>query len=220
VIPTWNEAQALPETVAKAKQISEILEIIVADGGSADGTPELAHSLGCKVVHAPRGRGHQLRLGAASARGSVLVLLHADTWLPPEAWEALLNCLRDPLVVGGGFWKTFREKSWLLSGSRLRCAIRLLCFRRIMGDQVIFVRREALERIGGIPAIPLMEEFELCRQLRTVGRLALASATVTTSARRFAKLGIGRTYLRMWHVTLRYYLGSSPHELRELYERD
>jgi cellulose synthase/poly-beta-1,6-N-acetylglucosamine synthase-like glycosyltransferase len=161
-----------------------------------------------------------MRRGAAEAKGDVVLLLHADTWLPPEAGQALLNCLRDPSVSGGGFWKVFREKNLLLLGSRFKCAIRLYLGRRIMGDQAMFARREVLEEIGGVPDMPLMEEFELCRRLRKVGRLALADATVTTSARRFAKLGVARTYLRMWRVTLSYWLGTEPQKLRRIYEKD
>ncbi len=89
-----------------------------------------------------------------------------------------------------------------------------------MGDQAMFVRRDALERIGGVPPMPLMEEFELCRRLRAIGRLALAEATVTTSERRFAKRGVLRTYLRMWRVSVQYRLGTPAHELRQIYEKE
>ena len=80
--------------------------------------------------------------------------------------------------------------------------------------------REVLEAVGGFPDLPLMEEFELCRRLRRVGRLALADATIETSARRFVRDGVLRTYYRMWWVTLLYHLGRPPAELREIYERD
>jgi hypothetical protein len=123
-------------------------------------------------------------------------------------------------VVAGGFWKVFREGSWLMKGSRLRCALRLWAGGRILGDQAMFIRRDALEQIGGVPDMALMEEFELCRRLRSIGRLALAPATVATSARRFARLGVLRTYLRMWGITLRYRLGAAPPELERMYEKD
>ncbi len=219
IIPTLNEASALPELVAGLKKIPEILEIIVADGGSSDATRDIALGLGCRVVSGPRGRGRQMRQGAETAQGDVIWLLHADTWMPPDAGSAILNCLRDPTVVAGGCWKIFYPSHFLMRGSRWRCATRLYLFRRIAGDQAIFVRREILEKIGGVPEMPLMEEFELCRRLRRQGRLALADAVVVTSARRFLERGILRTYARMGRVTIQYFLGATPEALARLYEK-
>ena len=220
VMPTLNEEADLQETLQRLRALPELHEIIVVDGGSRDGTVELAGRLGCRVLVGGSGRGSQMRLGAAAATGDVVLLLHADTWLPPDAAKALLTCLQDPLVVAGGFWKIFRQRlSPLLLGSRWKCAIRFYLGRRVAGDQGLFVRREVLEQIGGVPAMPLMEEFELCRRLHGVGRLALADATIITSARRFAKFGVVRTYLRMWYVTTRYRLGTSPEKLRRIYEQ-
>jgi rSAM/selenodomain-associated transferase 2 len=219
VIPTLNEAEALEETVRRARQVFEIREIIVVDGGSVDATREVGRSLGCRVLESPAGRGGQMRIGARAATGDVILLLHADTWLSSGCGRAIINCFRDSVAVAGGFWKVFRQARPCLRGARLRCALRLFLGRRILGDQAIFVRREVLETIGGVPDMPLMEEFELCGKLRRVGRLALADATVSTSARRFARLGVARTYFRMWWVTLRYRLGTSPQELRRLYEK-
>jgi rSAM/selenodomain-associated transferase 2 len=220
VIPTLNEARALPETVRRARALPEVREIIVVDGGSSDETRRIAEELGCKVILSPAGRGAQLRVGAARASGDVVLLLHADTWLPPQSGHAALNCLRDVTVVAGGFWKRFHSRKLLLLGSRWRCAVRLVLGRRIAGDQAMFIRRQALQDIGGVPDQPLMEDFELCRRLRKHGRLALAGATLTTSARRFEKLGVLRTYLRMWWVTTLYRFGTSASELRRIYERD
>lgn len=220
VIPTLNETGELAETVRRARALPEVCEIIVVDGGSRDRTRELAAELGCTVLTAPASRGGQLRLGASRATGDVVLLLHADTWLPPEAGRAVLACFRDERVVGGGFWKIFRDPHWLMRGSRARCALRLWFGGRILGDQATFVRRDSLERLGGVPDVPLMEDIELSRRLRRLGRLALANATVSTSTRRFRKLGVLRTYLRMAHVTLRHWLGATPEELRQLYERE
>jgi len=219
VVPTLNEAESLPETVCRARANPEVCEIIVVDGGSRDDTRKVAERLGCRLLESPPGRGRQMRFGAARACGDVVLLLHADTWLPPEACQTALTSLRDPSVVAGGFWKTFRDGSWLMLGSRFRCGLRLWFGRRILGDQGIFVRRDVLEQIGGVPDMPLMEELELCHRLRKIGRLVLANATVTTSARRFLKFGVIRTYLRMWSVLIRYRMGASPEALSRLYEK-
>ena len=220
IIPTLNEGPSLRETIQRIREIPEICEIIVVDGGSQDDTRLIAAQLGCRVLTSPPGRGGQMRLGAAQSTGDVILLLHADTWPPAHAGKAIINCLRDNHVAGGGFWKRFRDASPLLLGSRFKCAIRLCCGGRVLGDQAMFIRREVLEAIGGVPDMPLMEEFELCRRLRMAGRLALADATVTTSARRFAKHGVLRTYLRMWRVTWQYRLGTPPQDLRRIYEKD
>ena len=219
VIPALNEAESLEKTVAHIRANDSIREIIVVDGGSKDHTPEIAEQLGCRVLKSRGGRGGQMRAGAAAAHGDIVLLLHADTWLPPDATRAMLDCLRDHSVVGGGFWKEFRDSPFLLLGSKWKCAIRLWIGRRIAGDQGLFIRRSVLEYIGGIPDMELMEEFALSSRLRQEGRLALADAIVLTSARRFQKLGVIRTYLRMWWVTTRYRFGTSPAELRKLYEK-
>lgn len=220
VIPALNEALDLPETLRRARAIPEVSEIIVVDAGSTDATREIAERAGCRVLSAIQpSRGGQLRIGCLAATGDAIILLHADTWLPENAGKALLTTLLDPCVVGGGFWKTFRERHYLMLGSRARCALRLHLFGRVLGDQAMFVRRTSLEAIGGVPDMPLMEEFELCRKLRALGRLALADATVVTSVRRFIERGILRTYLRMGWVTLKYCLGAKPESLRKIYER-
>lgn len=218
VMPVLNEAAALRETVVRLRKVPEVSEILVVDGGSEDGTQALAESLGCRVVTSPRGRGGQLRRGASEAGGDVVWMVHADTWVESGAGAAVVRCLRDPLVVGGGFWKRFADAPWYMRGSRLRCWLRLAWGGRVLGDQAIFVRRSALEKVGGVPDQPLMEEIELCRRLCAVGRLALAGASVTTSIRRFRKRGIARTYWLMWKVGRGYRRGVPAAELVRWYD--
>ena len=220
VIPTLNEAAELPETLRRLRAVPEVKEVIIADGGSRDATVKLAEAADCVVVNCAPGRGRQLRAGAERATGEVVLLLHADTWVPPEAGRALLTCLARPGVVAGGFYKVFRDPpNWLVRASRFKCWWRLLVARRVMADQGIFLRRETLARIGGVPDVPLMEEFELCKRLHLLGRIALAEATVVTSARKFRKLGVLRTYALMARVTVGYYRGVPLEELRQLYQR-
>ena len=219
VIPVLNEEHILPGTIQSLKAIPEITEMIVVDGGSVDRTVMVATQLGCTVLKTAKpSRGAQIRQGAIAARGDVILILHADTWVPPHAGRAALNCLRDASVVGGGFWKVFTDSPVLLLGSRFKCAIRLWVWKRIAGDQALFVRRDVLESLGGMPDVPLMEEFELCRMLRERGRIALAGATVRTSARRFRRFGVLRTYLLMGRIHALYRCGTPFEELRRIYE--
>jgi rSAM/selenodomain-associated transferase 2 len=217
VIPTLNEATELPETLRRLRQVPEVTEILVSDGGSTDATEAIARQFDARFLSGPRGRGGQLRRGAQAATGDVVLLLHADTWVPPELGRVVQACLADPRVVGGACLKAFRDSHWLMRGSRFRCRLRMRLFQFAYGDQAIFVRREVLERIGGVPDVPLMEEHLLCPALRREGRLTLAPATVTTSARRFRERGVLRTYWRMFVITLRWRLGASPEELARSY---
>ena len=216
IIPTLNEASELPETLKRARAIPEVKEIIVVDAGSTDDTRAIAREHNCIVIESEPSRGKQLRLGAQRASGDVVLFLHADTWLPENAGAVIAKSLSGPLVVVGGFYKRFRDGG-ALPGSRLRCWLLWALTNRLFGDQAIFVKRDVLEKCGGVPDVPLMEEFELCKKLSSQGRLALAKATVQTSSRKFAKEGMLKTYWRMTVCTVRYWLGASPKKLVEIY---
>ena len=222
VIPTWNEASVIGVAVAKAMAVARVGEVIVSDGGSTDGTVELAHAAGARVISGAKGRGAQQRLGAESASGEVIVFLHADTWLDARAGDTIHQTLQSPSagrpVVGGAFTKRFRDASWIMRGARARSWLFFQLTGYAFGDQAIFVRRSALEQLGGMPPVPLMEEFELCRLLRSGGRLVLLRPSVSTSARRFCEKGILTTYVRMVRVLWLYRCGVSPAELQGIYE--
>jgi len=226
VIPTLNEAAELPATLTRVRTVPEVAEIIVSDGGSQDATEALACAAGARWVSEVRGRGAQLRAGAQLAQGDVVLLLHADTWLPPEAGQSIHELLSSRTkpgetegpVVGGGFHKVFRDGPWLLrSTARRRSAAYFHLTGRLFGDQAIFIRRNVLEAVGGVPPLPLMEEFALCRALRKHGRLALSPATVSTSARTFARRGVLRTWRLMWRLQRAWSRGVPEGELARIY---
>ena len=219
VIPTLNERESLKATIAAVTAVPEVIEVLIADGGSDDGTVALGESLECRVLQTRAGRGTQMREAARHAKGDVIWLLHADTLVSPTSGRAILATFRDSRIVGGGCWKTFDQMNFLMLGTRLRCLIRIFIAKRLLGDQAMFMKRSTLEAVGGVPDLPLMEEFELCERLRRVGRLALADTTVVTSGRKFRGLGALRTYWLMAKVTIRYYLGTPVQELAEIYSK-
>jgi uncharacterized membrane protein YbhN (UPF0104 family) len=180
VIPSLNQEALLAETIRHAKTNREITEIIVVDGGSIDGSRELALQLGCTVLSHDGAQSSPFRAGAQNAKGDVVLLLNTKTLLPPYAALAALNCLRDAYVVAGGFWKMVHPTRPLALGSRFMCALRLIFAKRIAIDQGLFVRRTVLEEVGGVPDMGEKGELELCRRLRKKGRLALADAIVIT----------------------------------------
>jgi len=216
VVPTLDEAEALPATLAAARQPG-VCEVIVVDGGSRDGTRAVARTLADRVLEAPRGRARQMNAGAAAARGDVLLFLHADTRLPAGYAQAVAGALADPAVVGGRF-----DVRLDAAGLAYRALGRLISLRSRLtrvatGDQAIFVRRVVFERLGGYPLVPLMEDVALSRAMKRAGRVACLSETVTTSARRWQRHGVARTVLLMWALRAAYYAGVPPARLARVY---
>ena len=85
------------------------------------------------------------------------------------------------------------------------------------GDQAIFVRRDAFAAIGGFPDIALMEDVEISRRLKRIGRPLCLRARVSTSGRRWEKRGVLRTILMMWRLRLAFFLGAAPEKLARTY---
>jgi rSAM/selenodomain-associated transferase 2 len=217
VIPTLDEAARIATRLAELAQ-GTADEVIVSDGGSRDGTAELARRAGVQVVIASGGRGPQMNAGARAATGDVLLFLHADAALPPDARDWITQALADPMVVAGAFRvHTVADdgRNWL--GPFLRIAdIRSHVTRTPYGDQALFVRRAVFERVGGFPAEPLMEDVALSRRLRREGRLVTVPAYVRVSGRRFLKHPIAGT-LAMWTFPTLHRLGVSTRTLARLY---
>ncbi len=194
VIPALNEAQSIAEAVRSASAGPDV-EVIVVDGGSNDRTPQLARDRGARVISSAAGRARQMNAGAAAARGSILLFLHADTILPVRFQQKVSEILARPGVVAGAFHLHIaapdRSFRWIESFVRLRSTILQFPY----GDQAIFVDAETFRQVGGFPDWPIMEDYELMRQLRRIGRIAIAPAPVTTSARRWLTNGVCRTTL-------------------------
>jgi rSAM/selenodomain-associated transferase 2 len=206
VIPALDEAEQITGAVASASRAAGC-EIIVVDGGSRDGTPQRAADAGARVVAAPPGRARQLAAGARLAKGDTILFLHADTRLP-EGWEgAVRSALADPRVVGGAFRLRFEPSSPVLRfiewGARLRVAL----IRMPYGDQALFMRRSALEALGGIPQVEILEDLDLVQALKRRGRIACLPLPATTSARRYLAAGPLRTMLRNWAAVVGWRLG-------------
>jgi len=217
VIPTLNEESNLEQTLRPLTGVQGV-EIIVADGGSSDRTVEVAGGCGATVVHANRGRGRQLNAGAALASGEVLLFLHADTRLP-EGFQDHVWSILDRGAIAGAFPLHIDDAHaglrWIEWGVNLRSRYLHMPY----GDQGLFVRAELFYRLGGFPNWPLMEDYELCRRLRRHGTIRLASQRVSTSARRWLKLGLWRTTLINQLCIVAFRVGVSPDRLARWYSR-
>lgn len=219
VIPTLNEAARIGARLDELAAMPEVAEVVVADGGSGDDTVRVASARpGVRIVAAPRGRASQQNAGAAQATGDVLLFLHADVSLPPEAPGLAEEALRDPGVVAGAFrtWTVADAGPSLLTPLLHLADLRSRYSRLPYGDQAIFVRAEAFRTVGGFPPQPLLEDLELSRRLRRLGRIRVLPASVRVSGRRF----LARPVFYFLAVNLfpaLYALGVSPDALERLY---
>jgi rSAM/selenodomain-associated transferase 2 len=217
VMPALNEAAGIAATL-QALQALRVrgVELVLADGGSTDGTAEHAAAWADAVVASPRGRALQMNVGASRARADVLLFLHADTRLPPRADVQVLQA-----VAGGACWGRFDVcidgRPWMLRVVAALMNLRSRLSGIATGDQAIFVTREAFDRIGGFPAQPLMEDIELSRRLKRLGRPACLRTKVRTSGRRWEQRGVWRTIFLMWRLRWRYWRGEPAARLAEAY---
>lgn len=219
VVPVLNEAGLIAETLIRLQPLRERgAELIVVDGGSADGTAERAAPLVSRLVRAPKGRAIQMNAGARAAAGDILLFLHADTRLPAEADRILAEAFGD-----GAVWGRFDVR---LSGRHpLLRLVEILMNRRsrltgiATGDQALFVRRDVFERAGGFPEIPLMEDIALSQRLKRIARPVCLRERVVASSRRWEENGVVRTILLMWWLRFRYFLGADPADLVRVYYR-
>jgi|GEM_PF-60100 len=221
IIPVLDDREGLDSLIGQLRRYADSskdrdLEIVVSDGGSADGSDDLALERGAILVRGEMGRGGQLGRGVAASRGSILLFLHADSSIGDDLVPALRAA-----ISAGAEWgcaslrfdapaPSLRLIAW---GSRARARLLSLCF----GDQGIYCLRTAYEEVGGFPDIPLMEDVEISRRLKRRARARVLSATIVTSARRFRDGGVFRVFMRMKAIQALYALGASPRSLAGRY---
>jgi rSAM/selenodomain-associated transferase 2 len=210
VIPARNEAATLGDTLARlaAGTPAGAAEVVVAVGGSTDGTAAVA-ARGARVVAGvdPSRAGLQ-NAGAKAARGATLLFLHADTLLPTGWAAAVEQALADPAIVGGAFDFEFRERAWQLAAIAAINRLRTRLTGNFYGDQAIFVRRAVFERLGGFPRRQLFEDLLFSQAMRRAGRVVLLRGhRVRASGRRLTGPGWLRTVGLMTWLLLLHSLG-------------
>jgi rSAM/selenodomain-associated transferase 2 len=217
IVPALDEAAIIAgalQALAPFRQGGA--EVIVVDGGSQDGTAELARPHADRVIGAERGRGAQMNAGAGIARGEVLLFLHADTKLPPAADRLVLRAL-----AGANAWGRFdvhiEGRSPLLGLVAALMNWRSRLTGIATGDQAMFVSRKIFAEAGGFPEIPLMEDIAFSQRLKGIARPICLTAQVVTSGRRWERHGVLRTMLMMWRLRLAFFLGADPAALARRY---
>lgn len=218
IVPTLDEAAGIAATLAALQPLrARGHEVVVVDGGSRDATVECATPLADRVIAAPRGRANQMNAGAALTRGEVLLFLHADTRLPPDADALVLNGLARGAYAWGRFDVRIDGRHALLGVVARTMNLRSRLSGIATGDQAIFVRREAFTAVGGFPALALMEDVALSKLLKRRSAPLCLRERVTTSGRRWESRGVVRTIVLMWWLRLRYFCGAAPERLLRSY---
>ncbi|MBD2446243.1 TIGR04283 family arsenosugar biosynthesis glycosyltransferase [Nostoc sp. FACHB-152] len=218
IIPTLNEAKNVKEAIAST-QPSANIEIIVVDGGSSDDTVQICQSLGVKVISSSSGRAVQMNAGAAVASGEILLFLHADTRLSVGFDVQIRQALSQPKIVAGAFDLQIDASPFVFRLVEWGVKWRSRLFQMPYGDQAIFLTKKVFQEIGGFPELPIMEDFELIRQLHSTGRIVILSTPVITSARRWLQKGVFKTTLLNQIIIIAYLFGVSPQQIRSWYRR-
>jgi rSAM/selenodomain-associated transferase 2 len=219
IVPTLNEERRIEGQLDRLAAMSGVHEVIVADGGSDDRTPEIVRAnRTARLVTASGGRGPQMNAGASAATGEMLLFLHADVALPADGASLVLAAFADPQVVGGAFRiKTVADgrdgwpSRWLWLAD-----LRSKYSRLPYGDQALFVRRDVFDALRGFAPVPLFEDLDFSRRLRHAGRMVRLRASVKVSGRRFMARPLYYTCVMNVMPTL-YRLGVPPRALARIY---
>lgn len=216
IIPTLNEAEHILLTLTRIPK-TPFVEVLVADGGSHDGTPELATSWGAKVLPSSPGRACQMNTAARQAKGELLLFLHADTHLPEKFAEQICRILSRPETSAGAFQLKFDPPLPGLGVIEWLANWRSRVWQMPYGDQALFLRAERFKTLGGFAEIPFLEDVDLVRRLRRQGPIVIAPVPAITSSRRWKNSGVLKTTLKNQIILAAYWAGISPYRLARWY---
>lgn len=227
IVPVLNEIEQLPELLTHL-QIwrGKGHEVLLVDGGSKDGTTELADEQGFKVIRTKPGRALQMNGGAQQAKGDILLFLHADSQLPECADEIILQAyIKRASKTGSQEEKLWGRFDVNISGDvfMLKMVAWFMNWRSRLsgiatGDQAMFVDCELFEAVGGFPEQPLMEDIELSKKLKKICAPLCIKEKLTTSGRRWLNKGIWTTIFLMWRLRWAYWRGVASEELAKDYQ--
>ena len=214
IIPTLNEAHRLPKLLQSLVGQRWLNEIIVSDGGSMDQTRDVCLQFPVNWVSTTRGKSHQFNIGASHATGNILLFLHADSQLPPNALESIPSVLQEGNIAGT-FQMAFDDPSPLLRfyAGFTRFNSTLFTY----GDQGLFLSKSVFDELKGYPETPFLEDVEMVKNIKKRGRMGKSPVRITTSAQRFRESGLISQQLRNIAIVVLYKMGISPEHLIKFY---
>jgi rSAM/selenodomain-associated transferase 2 len=218
IVPVFNEALLIRPFLRHLSEQALGAEIIVADGGSTDGTGDLARGLCDQFVVSKRNRAIQMNAGARAARGDVLWFVHVDAEVPWGCLDEIEQIMDDP-TVAGGFFRIRLPRSFIYRLTDGVAHYAGILLRMRCGDHGLFCRRTAFLDVGGFPGVPLMEDVEFFRLLRRHGRVICSQKRILASPRRYETVGRVRLTLAYGLIAMLYIFGVPLSKLASLYGR-
>jgi rSAM/selenodomain-associated transferase 2 len=218
IIPVVNEANHHTTRLQALQILRNHCQLVLVDGGSEDDSAKIAEPLVDQVLHSPRGRTQQMNFGVTHAQAEVLLFLHADTCLPDNAVNKILQAV-DLGYHWGRFDVSFDSPQPVFKLIAFMMNWRSRLIDIATGDQAMFMTRQAFDAVAGFPEIALMEDIALSASLKKLGRPSCLTDQVITSARRWQQHGILKTILLMWWLRLRYFFGANTADLVARYYR-
>ncbi len=216
VIPTLNESTVLQRTLS-AVQRHRPHEIIVADGGSEDGTRAIAESYATKIVESPPGRARQMNAGAQAATGDLLLFLHADSEVDRDSYRKMVAVMAENGRVGGAFSLAIASEKMSLRLIARLATLRSRYLNLVYGDQAIFVKSSAFKELDGFRSLPICEDLDFYKRLKKKGPTVVLKEKARTSPRRWLTEGVWFTTLRNSVIAGLFLLGFSPRTLSKWY---
>lgn len=208
IIPTLNEELTIEATLNHVFSLHDNIEVIVVDGGSDDNTIKIIEQ-DCRItiIHSGKGRALQMNTGAEYAKGETLLFLHADTRLPNNSLKKIHQLMLDPNTKAGGFLHKFSGNDW-----RLHLISRIdnyRCHRSkiFYGDQALFIRSSFFRQLGGFPKQAILEDWTFGHTICQATTPVIITEPVVTDSRKFEKVGIGRSFIRIAVILTRLKLG-------------
>jgi rSAM/selenodomain-associated transferase 2/rSAM/selenodomain-associated transferase 1 len=221
IIPVLNESGIINDTIEHVRNIpgSNNGEIIVVDGNPrGDTIGAIKSNKVVKLISKP-GRGNQMNAAADVAQGTILIFLHADTRLPREAFDHIVSVMNNNSYIGGAFDLGIDSDRFIFRLIEQAASLRSRTTRIPYGDQVIFMRKDYFESLGGYKSIPIMEDVDLMKRVKKRnGRICIINDKVLTSSRRWDEEGIFYGTLRNWSLITLYFCGVSPARLVKFYQ--
>ncbi|GAB3547348.1 TIGR04283 family arsenosugar biosynthesis glycosyltransferase [Spirosoma fluminis] len=219
IIPTFNEAESIGQLVGKLLAFggTSLVDVLVIDAGSPDGTADLAQKAGATVRQSPRpGRAAQMNFGATLAKGDILYFVHADVGIHPDFITDIEQAVKAGYDAGCYRFRFDSDKVMLRFNSY---GTRFPGLMSRGGDQTLFMTRALFDRLGGFDEYyTIMEDFDMIVRIRRVTRFCIIPKDVMVSARKYDTNSWLRVQLANLTAFSLFFMKVSPNRIARTYK--